>query len=63
MSNKWSFKFHLHFIYAAHMQSLIFTWKWFSVILQKNYVQLREKWNLIKLTVSVAAVQTYFQKR
>ena len=22
--------------YEAHMQSLIFTWKWFSVILQKN---------------------------
>ena len=22
--------------YAAHMQSLIFTWKWFSVILQKT---------------------------
>ena len=49
--------------YATHMQSLIFIWKWFSVILQKNYVQLMEKWNLIKLTVSVAAVQTYFQKR
>ena len=27
----------------------------------KNYVQLTEKWNSIKLTVSVAAVQTYFQ--
>ena len=49
--------------YEAHMQSLIFAWKWFSVILQKNYVQLTEKWNSIKLTVSVAAVQTYFQKR
>ena len=22
--------------YVAHMQSLIFTWKWFSVILQKT---------------------------
>ena len=33
--------------YAAHMQSLIFTWKWFSVILQKNYVQLTEKWNSV----------------
>ena len=29
----------------------------------KNYVQLMEKWNSIKLMVSVAAVQTYFQKR
>ena len=48
---------------AAHMQSLIFTWKWFSVILQKTYGQLMEQWNLIKLTVSVAAIQAYFQKR
>ena len=36
--------------------------KRFSQYLQKTYVQLAEKWNSIKLTLSVAAVQTYFQK-
>ena len=50
--------------YEAHLQSLIFTWKWFSVISQKKiYIQLMEKWNWIKLAVSVVAVQTHFQKR
>ena len=48
----------LNFPYEAHMQSLIFTWKWFSVILRN--VQLTEMWNSIKLMGSVAAVQTYF---
>ena len=29
----------------------------------KKYAQLMEKWNSIKLTVSVVAIQTYFQER
>ena len=35
----------LNFIYtsyAAHMQSLIFTWKWFSVILRKTMFNWRK---------------------
>ena len=42
-----------------NMQSLK---KLFSHYLQKNYVQLAEKGNSIKLTLSVAAIQTYFHK-
>ena len=59
MSNKWSFKFHLHFICSSHA-IINFHLKMVFSDITKNYVQLTEKWNSIKLMVSVAAVQTYF---
>ena len=55
----------LNFTYTSfevHMQSLIFTWKWFSVILLKNMFNWRKS-EIYKLTASVVAIQTYFKKR